>query len=626
MKKSFFKRILSAVLFLLIFLPIFTAATLIYYPKWTPMQDKGQVQGFYLEPKNTIDVLFLGSCNMYSSISPALLYERNGITSYGLTCPDQEMSTTYYFIKDALKTQKPKVVVVEALFLMQRNSENRERYNRFALDYMPMSWNKICLAWETAKTESDIMHQFDKNAASRAMSFAGYLFPLLRYHGRTDFVPEDLTYFITADKSNFYKGGVPHYDYTNNDGNYLLKVFNGPSINRTAKKFFPMIKQLCDENGIQLVVMKSPNYARWGHDDKYTSIARDYVTSFGVPFVDMHSREFNHFEDYDYGADVNLNLYGARKVTYEMADYLIREFDLQPTSLSLKNAVAWENCVEKLHNRALEKGFDIEPGHLAQLFNKEDAVCVRWNPSEDCSKYSIYRMKGHSGAAEKLATVSGETYDDKDVEHAKGYTYYVVPEEGELAGTKSNTEYTVFVKMPTNVKGFNYDGKIKLTWDGESDCYFRLYRRYCAGLKLKSWARTSKHSYVNAKSITQGKCYTFRVSAVIKENDIEYQSESINVTILPQSTPVVKNTVNENGQIVISWEEMQNREKINIYRAVGNSTEYELYRTIEGTKTSYTDTNVEEGVQYSYKVSTIAECYGITEESALSDPVTVLAK
>ena len=612
------KHIVQAIVFVLILALVFTLFTLLYYPKWTPLQGRGQMAGFYKEPKDTIDVLLLGSCNMYSSFSPLIMYERNGITSYDFTCPDQEMSTTYYYIKEALKTQRNlKVVVVEALFLSQSNSETREQYNRFALDYMPLSWNKICLAWQTAKTESELMPKYDKTASSRLLTFASYLFPILRYHNRTDITEEDVTFFINGNRYNFYKGEFPSFTYTRNDGNEHLKVFNGPEINETAKEYFPKIIELCEENGIQLVVMKSPNYARWGHDDTQTAIVRDYVTSLGVRFVDMHSNKFGGFEDYDYCADINLNVYGAKKLTPMLADYLINEFDLKPTQLSEEDAAAWDACVEKYYEHGLEKKRDLAAGHVAQLFNKADAICVRWNPSEDCSRYSVYRIEGSEGAAKKLATVSGETYGE-------GYTYYVVPEEGALAGVESNRMYYVFVNMPTNVVGRNENGKIRLKWDGEDDCTFQLYRRYSGALKFTSWDKTSKHTYLNGSDIKQGKCYTFRVSAILKKNGTSYESESVNVTVLPQSTPVVKSLTSGNGKITLTWKSMSNRDKILIYRAEGEG-KFKLYKKLSPSATSFTDSNVTAGEVYSYRISTMSENCGIREESALTKPVSIIA-
>ena len=227
MKNQAIKLGIRAIAFLLIFLMLLTIFTLIYLPKRDAEETEvGQVAGFYQEPKNTLDVLFLGSCNMYSSVSPVLIYEKYGITGYAFCCPDEEMSTSYYYLREALKTQDLKAVVVESLFLTETNNSRREHYNRFAFDYLPISMNKIALALETSARESEFMKKYDQTAPDKLLTFAGYMFPLLRYHARDDLSRNDLTYFLEDDLYNFYKGGFPQYTYTTNDNNFFNKVFN----------------------------------------------------------------------------------------------------------------------------------------------------------------------------------------------------------------------------------------------------------------------------------------------------------------------------------------------------------------------------------------------------------------
>ena len=210
MKSKVLKEIIAGVAFLLVFTLLLSILTLVYYPKWKANTTHGQMAGFYREPKNSLDVILLGSCNMYTSFSPVLLYDEYGITSYGMTCPDEELSTSYYYLKDALKRQKPKVVVVEALFFTAPNDQKREKYNRFALDYMPLSLNKIQAAAALAGRESRFMQQYDETAADSLLTFMSYLFPLLRYHSRTDLSAEDLTFFLSDNVSNPNKIGRAH--------------------------------------------------------------------------------------------------------------------------------------------------------------------------------------------------------------------------------------------------------------------------------------------------------------------------------------------------------------------------------------------------------------------------------
>ena len=68
---------------------------------------------FYEQEPGSIDVMFYGSSHTYSDINPAVLWEEAGIPSYDLAGSLQPLWNTYYYMKESLKYQRPKVMVVE---------------------------------------------------------------------------------------------------------------------------------------------------------------------------------------------------------------------------------------------------------------------------------------------------------------------------------------------------------------------------------------------------------------------------------------------------------------------------------------------------------------------------------
>ena len=68
---------------------------------------------FYQLDKNTVDVLFLGSSHGVSSFSPPKLYDDYSIRSYNLSSELQSLLVSYYWLKEALRYQTPKVVVLD---------------------------------------------------------------------------------------------------------------------------------------------------------------------------------------------------------------------------------------------------------------------------------------------------------------------------------------------------------------------------------------------------------------------------------------------------------------------------------------------------------------------------------
>ena len=69
---------------------------------------------FYELLENTVDVLVLGSRHAFEDINPAILYEKYGIAAFDLGGSVQSLWNTFYYLKEALKSQKPQLIVLEA--------------------------------------------------------------------------------------------------------------------------------------------------------------------------------------------------------------------------------------------------------------------------------------------------------------------------------------------------------------------------------------------------------------------------------------------------------------------------------------------------------------------------------
>ena len=75
-----------------------------------------KVEGFYAEEKASLDFVFIGSSQMFTSVVPAVLWEEYGITSYDFGANEQPMYLSYYYIREALKYQNPKAIVLEVSY------------------------------------------------------------------------------------------------------------------------------------------------------------------------------------------------------------------------------------------------------------------------------------------------------------------------------------------------------------------------------------------------------------------------------------------------------------------------------------------------------------------------------
>lgn len=83
---------------------------------FTPKHDYGicSMMHLYRQPDDSIDVLAVGTSLAYAGINTNVLWEEYGIASYNLCSAEQPFWVSYYTIKEALKTQHPKVILLDA--------------------------------------------------------------------------------------------------------------------------------------------------------------------------------------------------------------------------------------------------------------------------------------------------------------------------------------------------------------------------------------------------------------------------------------------------------------------------------------------------------------------------------
>lgn len=68
---------------------------------------------FYDLPKDSLDLIFIGSSHSYCTFDPALIDEALGTNSFNFGSPLQYADSSYHVFKEVLKHQKPKTLVYE---------------------------------------------------------------------------------------------------------------------------------------------------------------------------------------------------------------------------------------------------------------------------------------------------------------------------------------------------------------------------------------------------------------------------------------------------------------------------------------------------------------------------------
>lgn len=314
MKKN---QVLSILVWLLIFALIFLLLQKILIPKWDDaLAATKDIEGFYAEEKDSLDVVFFGTSHVICGISPMKLYKDFGIKSYVLATGDQPIQSTYYWIKEAHKRQ-PHMVAVLDIWSLLFTDQVTEEVVRESLDDMPFSVNKAAAIGTVCSCYG--LPQFD------------FYFPLFHYHDRiTNLEKKDVTQLF-SNKKNLWKGHYPiawwgHSDYegVDLDPDFPPETTASIPLKEENIRWLQNIIHYCAKEQIPLILTKVP-LLTW--DQARHDTVSQVLEAEGMPFFDMNINPYYYTLDmdpsYDYQGLDHLNMLGAQKVTDAFGQYLL---------------------------------------------------------------------------------------------------------------------------------------------------------------------------------------------------------------------------------------------------------------------------------------------------------------
>ena len=258
------------------------------------------------ERKESIDLVVLGDSESYTSVSPMQLWKEHGMTAYVCGQPGQKIQETYYMLKTALRTQSPKVVLMETNLMFR--------------DPGPV-----------------------KNLHATLAEPARYHFPLLRFHNLWKMAfdgkkPGESVYKGFAIRSN-----VNPFD----SGDYMKETKEVQEMPKAVSFYMEEIQELCRRNGAELVLMSAPSPKNYSYK-KHNAI-ENYAKEKGIPYVDLNLqiRELGiDWQEDSYDKGDHLNLYGAQKVTAWLGGYLKEKYEM-PDHRSDPSYEDWKQMEEK---------------------------------------------------------------------------------------------------------------------------------------------------------------------------------------------------------------------------------------------------------------------------------------
>ena len=303
------KKILTYAAFVILF--IITMVCLDRLLSEKSIHGINQARSFYEQPKDSIDVLMLGSSHIHCDVNTALLWENYGMATFDFSAAEQTMWQTYYYFKEALKTQKPKVAVLDFYSVARYKDDYQYDFLYENLQGLRPSLNKLKL--------------FVTSCAIGRMD--DYTPDFFTYHNRyEELTDEDFAALFGKEDLASFKGYTPYCAVLPQDRPVLTETI-ADDLTPKSEKYLMKIIDLAKKNDVELFFIVAPYIA----DDKdmltYNRISQ-IADENGIEFMNMN---FNYDDiGLDFETDFNdyshLNYEGSCKFTEFFAAQLFERY------------------------------------------------------------------------------------------------------------------------------------------------------------------------------------------------------------------------------------------------------------------------------------------------------------
>lgn len=267
-------------------------------------------------PPDTVDVLFVGSSHIGMNIDNQQIYDEFGISSFDLWVGMQPLWNSYYYLKEALRYQKPKVVMVD-VFLAGTSAEYS--LNTVAMkniQYLSMGVDKLKAALDSFPAWQDAVE------AVWGMPF---------YHERYDELVQD-DWNLQYGKDELSLSAPRQVEGVTT----ALKMLDYRSITKVTplteknERYLRKLIALCKQENIPLVLLASPFEATEEEASRFNTVAQ-IAEEEGIPFLNFLKTYDEEGIDaasdfYDRG---HLNNDGIAKFSHILGQYLADHYELR---------------------------------------------------------------------------------------------------------------------------------------------------------------------------------------------------------------------------------------------------------------------------------------------------------
>ena len=297
---------------------------------------------FYELEDDTVDCVMIGTSVMMRDFVVPVAYHDQGVAAYSLTCGAQPFVMTRYLMEEALKTQDPKVFVVDIKGSGRTPEQLKDYGFRKMIDNMKPSMTKF----RAIKRVVDYSKGHDNGVDETGLS---YYMPILQYHSLWN--PDKRPEYNGMD---YYKGYAvaPNMSFRVKGIDPLPVPTEKMDIPPEAEETWDDLLDYCDTIDSDVLFTISP-YEATDEGMKRLNYIKAKIEDRGYELLDFRSKESMEAvgidNEYCFYDNEHLNYYASLIYTDWLAGYLKDKYDL-PDRRGDKRYASWEEEYQRLQN------------------------------------------------------------------------------------------------------------------------------------------------------------------------------------------------------------------------------------------------------------------------------------
>lgn len=338
MKKDNIIEIVKISCFFFFFIIMYFLLTFIMKPFSV---DLINIAGFYGEKDKSMDMVYIGGSAGFVYWEPIKAWEDKGITSYNFAADTIQAELYQYLVKETLKHQDPKVIIIDARAFQYRDVDQppTEVAYRNVLTGTPLSWDRF----------NFIQNNVPKYLKDDTLS---YHIDLIKYHGAGRTTPLKTSLQIMSGK---YQNDIKGFYFLPQVASLTKTEFNTDKVtplSRTTNKILDDLLKYLKTTGYKVLFVVSPYTELQSHKENFNYVEQQ-VTSAGFDFLDTN--EYYDEMDLRFETDfinyAHVNIFGADKYTTFLENYLVNKYNLPNRSFQKQYADDWNPLLGNWHSQ-----------------------------------------------------------------------------------------------------------------------------------------------------------------------------------------------------------------------------------------------------------------------------------